>query len=123
MIVAGLGFRRGVTLEGLSAALALVAEVVGSAVVEALATAEDKAGEPGLHQLVAETGLPLHVVPQALLVAQRVEGSARVKALYGTGSVAEASALAAAGPCARLLVPKLIGPDGRVVVAVAESAR
>ncbi len=114
MIVAGLGFRRGVTVESLRAALALV----GGA--EALATAEDKAGEPGLRQLVAETGLPLHAVPQVLLVAQGVEGSARVKALYGTGSVAEAAALAAAGPGARLLVPKLTGPDGRTVVALAE---
>ena len=116
MKVAGLGFRRGTTVESLRSALALVAGV------EALATAEDKAGEPGLQALVAETGLPLRAVPQVMLAAQNVEGSARVKALYGTGSVAEASALAAAGPGARLLVPKLAGPDGKAVVALAESA-
>ena len=114
MIVAGLGFRRGVSVESLRAALALV----GGA--EALATVEDKAREPGLQALVVETGLRLHAVPQIELVAQGIGGSDRVKALYGTGSVAEAAALAAAGPGARLVVPKLTGPDGHVVVALAE---
>lgn len=117
MIVAGLGFRRGVSAESLRAAI----ELAGGA--EALATAEDKANEPGLQALVAETGLRLHAVPQMVLAAQGVVGSDRVKALYGTGSVAEAAALAAAGPGARLVVPKLTGPDGRVVVALAEGTQ
>lgn len=37
----------------------------------------------------------------------------------GTGSVAEAVALAGAGPGARLLLPRLIGPDRMATCAVA----
>ena len=39
---------------------------------------------------------------------------------YGTGSVAEASALAACGPGARLLRPREIAPGGLATVALAE---
>ena len=114
MIVAGLGFRKGVTLESLKAALALV----GGA--NAFATAEGKEFEPALQAMGAELGLQIIAVPRDLLAAQNVAGTGLSRALYGTGSVAEASALAAAGPGARLLVARTKGPDGRTVVALAE---
>ncbi|MDZ4135469.1 MAG: hypothetical protein U1D06_07725 [Paracoccaceae bacterium] len=37
-------------------------------------------------------------------------------------SVAEAAALAAAGPGARLLVARRVSPDGRATVAIAKGA-
>jgi cobalt-precorrin 5A hydrolase len=46
--------------------------------------------------------------------------SARVRERFGTGSVAEASALAAAGPGARLLGPRVISGDGLATAAIAE---
>jgi cobalt-precorrin 5A hydrolase len=116
MIVAGLGFRKGVSADSLKAALALVG------VPQALATAKGKEDEAGLRELSAEIGLQIIAVPRDLLAAQGVTGSGRSVALYGTGSVAEASALAAAGPGARLLQPRTKGPDGRCVVALAEGA-
>ena len=116
MIVAGLGFRKGVTLESLKAALALVGRA------DALATAEGKETEPGLQALSADTGMQIITVSRDLLVAQQVAGTGPSRALYGTGSVAEASALAAAGPGARLLVARTKGPDGRTVVALAEGS-
>lgn len=116
MKIAGLGFRRGVSAESLKAALALVGQP------EALATAEDKTQEPGLVRLASGLGLRVLGVSRAALEAQGVEGSARVMAEYGTGSVAEASALAAAGPGARLVAPRRKGPDGMAVAAMAESA-
>ena len=106
MRVAGLGFRRGVSAESLRAALALVGQA------DALATAEDKVQEPGLTRLANSLGLKVHGVSRADLVAQGVEGSDRVMAAYGTGSVAEAAALAVAGPGARLVMTKRTAPDG-----------
>ena len=114
MRVAGLGFRRGVSAESLRAALALVGEA------EVLATAEDKIGEPGLIRLASELGLKVYGVSRAALAAQGVEGSARVMAEYGTGSVAEAAALAVAGTGARLVVMRRSGSDGMAVAAIAE---
>lgn len=114
MKVAGLGFRRGASAESLRAALALVGKV------DALATAEDKVNEPGLVRLAKELGLKVHGVSRAGLVAQGVEGSARVMAEYGTGSVAEAAALAVAGLGARLVMTRRSGPDGMAVAALAE---
>lgn len=114
MIVAGLGFRKGVSAESLKAALALVGPA------QALATAEGKETEPGLREMSAEIGLQIIAVPRDLLAAQGIGGSAQSLALYGTGSVAEASALAAAGPGARLVQPRTKGPDGSCVVALAE---
>lgn len=116
MRIAGLGFRRGASAESLAAALALV----GAA--EALATAEDKVHEPGLQRLARKLAVKVHAVSRAALEAQGVEGSARVMAEYGTGSVAEAAALAAAGPGARLVVGRRTSPDGMAVAALAETA-
>lgn len=117
MIVAGLGFRKGVSAESLRAALALVGRA------EALATAAGKEGEPGLKRLALELGLPIHAVPRDKLAEQGIEGSSKSMALYGTGSVAEAAALAVAGPGARLVVERKVGPDGMVVAALAEGQR
>lgn len=114
MRVVGLGFRRGVSAQSLRAAMALVGQGA------ALATAEDKVHEPGLVRLAQELGLPVLGISRAALQAQGIEGSARVEAEYGTGSVAEAAALAAAGPGARLLAGKRTGPDGMAVAALAE---
>lgn len=115
MKVTGLGFRRGVSAESLRAAIALVG------LGQALATAEDKAREPGLVRLAQDLGVIILAVPRRDLQAQGIEGSARVMAAYGTGSVAEAAALAAAGPGARLVRPKRSGPDGMAVAALAEA--
>lgn len=113
MIVAGLGFRKGVSAESLRAALALVGRP------QALATAQGKENEPGLRRLAQETGLVVHAVSRASLAAQGIEGSAKSMELYGTGSVAEAAALAAAGPGARLITGRRTGPDGMAVAALA----
>ena len=114
MIVAGLGFRKGVSAQSLRAALALVPPA------DLLATAEGKEAEPGLQDLAAELRMKIKAIPRDLLAAQGIDGPARTKALYGTGSVAAAAALVAAGPGARLVVARQKGPDGMCVVAVAE---
>ena len=114
MRVAGLGFRKGTAVESLRAVLAKVGPF------DAIATAATKVDDPGFASLVKELCLPLHAVSQEALAASERAGSGQAKALYGTGSVAESAALAAAGPGARLVVPRVKGPDGKAVAAVAE---
>lgn len=117
MIVAGIGFRKSASLAALREAFL----AAGGIKATALATAEDKANAAAFVQFAAETGLPVVVVPLVGLRRQTTATqSKRVAALYGTGSLAEASALAAAGPNARLLAPRIASQDGTATAALAE---
>lgn len=116
MRVAGFGFRKGATLAALQDALARAGGAQG---LTALATAEDKA--TGLLPLSGALHLPIHAVtPDALAAQVTLTHSPRVKTLYGTGSLAEAAALAAAGPGAHLLAPRAQSQDGTATAAIAE---
>jgi cobalt-precorrin 5A hydrolase len=53
-------------------------------------------------------------------VDRTITQSPRVQALRGVGSVAEAAALAAAGPNARLLGPRAVSACGTATAALAE---
>lgn len=117
MIVAGFGFRTGAALSSLRAALALAQE--GHAPVTALATVQDKTA--GLLGLAQALGLPVvGVRPEVLATTAVPTRSAASLAARGTGSVAEASALAAAGTHARLLQARRISPDRMATCAIAE---
>lgn len=113
--VAGLGFRRGVPLATLRALLAQAEALAGPAA--ALACTGEKAGAPALAALAAERGLPIRAV--AVAGVQTPTTSARVLARFGTGSVAEAAALVAAGPGAGLVLPRIVAPDGKATCAIA----
>lgn len=116
MIVAGFGFRSGVTLAALQDALSRAGGADG---VTHLATLAAKAD--GLAPLGQALGLPVVGVTDAALQAQAtLTRSGRVQALKGTGSVAEASALAAAGQGARLRGPRAVSADGTATAAIAE---
>lgn len=111
MRVAGFGFRNGAEVESLLAALTLA-----GGGVEALATVDDKVSD--LKALGLRLDLPVIAVAKDRLSAR--PGSERARQLYGTGSVAEASALAAAGVGAVLVMTRVVSPDGMAVVAIAE---
>lgn len=120
VLVAGVGCRRGTRSDEIMTALNSALERRSLAVesLGRLASIDLKASEPGLVAAADELGLALATFPAAEL--ERVDApnpSARVKAEVGSASVAEASALLAAGPGARLVVPK--EKHGRVTVAVA----
>ncbi len=118
MIVAGFGFRSETSLAALQDALARAG---GPAGVTHLATLAAKA--PALAQLGQILGLPvLALSPEALADQPTLTRSDRVQALHHTGSVAEAAALAAAGPGARLRGPKAISADRTATAAIAEGA-
>ncbi|MBM3603780.1 MAG: cobalamin biosynthesis protein [Alphaproteobacteria bacterium] len=105
MRVAGIGCRPGTAPAAIAAALA----AAGGA--EALATIPDRA--PELSAAARALGLPLHLVTVAGIPTPTQ--SPRIRAAFGTGSVAEAAALALGG---RLIAPRTI--HGPVTIAIAE---
>ena len=117
MIVAGFGFRASADVAGLEAALARAPQ--GLPRVTVLAVPEDKSALAA--RLAEALRLPLSLVDAAALrAAVPVTCSAASLAARGTGSVAEAAALAAAGPGARLLTIRHISPDRSATCAIAE---
>ena len=117
MIVAGIGYRSGATPADLEAALALT-----GVTPDALASLESKAVGP-LAALATSLNLPLVSLTEDQIMGTRtLTCSPRIKARFATGSLAEACALTAAGPAARLTHPRVIGPRGRVTVAIAEGS-
>jgi cobalt-precorrin 5A hydrolase len=118
MIVAGFGFNSSATLGSLQDALA---QAGGSEGVTHLATLAAKVG--GLDPLAKVLDLPvLAMEPERLRGIPTLTRSARVEALFGAGSIAEATALAAAGPGARLRGLRAVSADGTATVAIAEGA-
>lgn len=117
MIVAGLGFRRRANISALRDALAQAQQ--GQPAVTALAVPHDKVDQ--VIGLAESMGIPLMAVdPQALLGISTLTQSSASLAARGTGSVAEACALAAAGPDARLLGPRHISIDRMASCAIAQ---
>lgn len=107
MIVAGFGFSSRATVESLKGALAATGHQP-----DAVATLADKA--PAL----AALGLPVIAVSGPL--PPTPTQSPASLAARGTGSVAEACALDAAGPGAYLLTTRRVSPDGLATCAIAK---
>ncbi|RIA45451.1 cobalamin biosynthesis protein [Dichotomicrobium thermohalophilum] len=117
MIVAGFGFRAAATADSLRDALAHAA---GERKVTAFAAPEDKAQAACLSELAREMGVSVRAISANDLSRQQTPTEApRVRAARHTGSVAEAAALAAAGPGARLLAPRHISADRLATCAIA----
>lgn len=122
-LIAGIGCRRGTSLEGLTSALdgALASAGRTRADLTALASWTGKGDEPGLLALAESWDLPLHLLDGDTLATQPVsQPSATVTTLTGLPSVAEAAARAIAGPNARPLLPRHVA--GGAVVALVEGA-
>jgi cobalt-precorrin 5A hydrolase len=106
--VAGIGCRRGVSV---AAVLAAVEAARGGRRLDALATVPAKRGEPALAEAARTLGLPLVVGAVADGDPRLLSRSAASRAATGSGAASEAAALAAAGPEARLVGPRLaLGP-------------
>lgn len=116
MIVAGFGFSTRATVASLRDALD---RARGDAAPAALATAADKVA--ALAPLATAMDVPVIALPAAALAAQATATtSPRARALRGTGSVAEAAALAALAPGARLIGPRVTSTDRLACCALAE---
>lgn len=117
VIVAGFGFRADARVESLASAFARAG---GQA--DCLATARDKA-KAEVFQHFADGQRVISVAPKAIRSQTTLTQSLASLAARGTGSLAEAAALAAAGPGARLLGPRVISDDGCATCALAEGPR
>ncbi|ASJ71889.1 cobalamin biosynthesis protein [Granulosicoccus antarcticus] len=118
MRVAGLGFRRQVSLASLLEVMSRVQFEHGKP--DALATSVSKSDAGPLQLLALTLGLPLlSIEPEQLARQETHTQSARQQGLFGTGSLAEAAALAAAGPEACLLLTRIVSADGMATAALA----
>ncbi|MBP0462170.1 Rv2231c family pyridoxal phosphate-dependent protein CobC, partial [Streptomyces montanisoli] len=118
-LTVGVGARRGVTADEV---IALVADALldgglRPARVARLATLDARAREPGLVAAAARLGVPLcGYTAEALAAVEVPHASEAVRAAVGTGSVAEAAALAGGGV---LLVGKRKAAAGTATCAIA----
>jgi cobalt-precorrin 5A hydrolase len=123
VIIAGVGCRRGASAATIEAALAVALAQAGAERIDALATAAFKKQEQGIVVAAATRQIPLILIEQSDLarVNNHVTHSRRVAALTGVGSVAEAAALVAGGPAARLLVRRIVVGPVTCALAFAET--
>ena len=126
MIVAGVGCRRGAPAPDIETAIRTALARVGMAAdaLDAIATSEGKRAEAGITAAAEKLGVAVVLVPEAELQAagaRTATRSERVLALMGVPSVAEAAALAAAGPSARLVSPRLVIGAATCALAVSET--
>ncbi len=122
MTVAGVGCRKSATAIEIDAAIDVALEEAGRSrdALCLIATSDGKGGEKGLIEAAHGRGVKLVLVkPTALEAAgpRTRSFSPRIKEMFGVPSVAEAAALAAAGPEAALIVPRIV--VGRVTCAIA----
>lgn len=118
--IAGFGFRREASLESLAQALDQLKGLYGA--IDKLASAHS------MLPLVEELGRlrcieVIAVADAELPTVTTLTHSAQSLQARGTGSVAEAVALLAAGPGATLLGPRIISADRQATAALAEGNR
>ncbi|TWB88345.1 cobalt-precorrin 5A hydrolase [Bradyrhizobium macuxiense] len=118
MKVAGLGFRREASVASLREALDAAGGAEGLA---ALATVSEKSDATALRVLAQELGLSIRGIPaDALAEVETVTQSELIRTEFGTGSIAEAAAIAAAGRGARLISARAVSQDRMATAAIAE---
>ena len=120
MIVAGIGCRRDCPAEEIIALVQRAIELSGCEPTH-LATPDFKANEAGLQGAAFILGLRLLSVATVDLAAAQprcITHSARALAATGSRSVAEGSALAAAGPDSRLRLPRIASASATCAIAV-----
>lgn len=124
VIVAGIGCRKAISAAQVDSAIdaALLHNRLAAHQLEVIAVPTMRGTEAGIVAAAAARGVPLMVVTQNALEAassRTLTRSVQSMATMNVNSVAEAAALAGAGPNARLLAPRVaIGP---VTCALAES--
>jgi cobalt-precorrin 5A hydrolase len=125
MIVAGIGCRRGAAAVDIEAAIlaALARAGIRAADLNAIATSTAKETEAGIATAASTFGVRIMPIAEAALKAAGARvatRSDRVLALTGVPSLAEAAALAAAGPSSRLIASRLV--VGAATCALASSS-
>jgi cobalt-precorrin 5A hydrolase len=123
-LVAGIGLRPGTSAADVLACLdAALAQAGLSEAPRRIATLASRSAEPGLVAAARQRDTELVAIPDEALKgfeAACATRSTRIAGLFGVGSVAEAAALAAAGPGGTLLQARIA--TARVTCALARSA-
>jgi cobalt-precorrin 5A hydrolase len=127
MIVAGIGCGRGTSSEDIVSVIVAALSNFGIAreKLTAIATETSKADEHGIAGAARSLSIPVLRCPVADLgrVADRVlTRSLRVQEIKGVPSIAEASALVAAGPNARLLGARVAANRVTCAIAIGEGS-
>ena len=121
-LIAGFGYRAAATADSLADALAKARAAAGTdAPVTAYYVPADKAGQACAAGFAASAGVT--VTPVAVAAMEEVETptqSEKVLDKRGVGSVAEAVALAAAGPGGRVIVARVVSEDHMATCALVE---
>ncbi len=124
-LAVGLGFRKAATADTLTdlardALSRLPSDLAALPAVIATIAEKDR---PPLREAASRLGLPVVILPKSALAGTEdritVE-SEPARACLGIPSVAEAAALAAAGPGARLVVARIAAADATCAVALWE---
>jgi len=128
MIVAGVGCRRGAPASDIEAAIraSLAHANIAASALDAVATIASKSAESGIKVAAGRLGVAFVLVSETDIKAatERIETrSARVLTLIGVPAVAEAAALAAAGPAARLISPRLAMGTATCALAASGATR
>ncbi len=127
MIVAGVGFRRGVEADEIVALVEQALEHAAHALndLRKLATVETLATLPAFTEAARRLGVVATPVAQTALSATAPyvhTQSARSIAAHGVGSVAEAAALAAAAPRPQLILERIASGSATCALARTETA-
>ena len=123
MIAIGLGCRKACASEAIVAIVRrALADCPDVDVVRRLFSLADKSGEPGLRAAARTLGYELVFLSREALAAATprvVTHSEAAQRRFGLASVAEAAALAGAGPGAKLLEPRLAMDGATCAIAFA----
>ncbi|MCT4654992.1 MAG: cobalamin biosynthesis protein [Cohaesibacter sp.] len=119
MSILGIGYREQASEASLFEAIeALPVSILD---ITAIATLEGKRGTPQIAHLAQNLQMPVFYITRTELAAQTTKTqSEQIQALFGTGSLCEAAALAAAGPGATLLASRSISKDRMATAAIAK---
>ncbi|UPG71217.1 cobalamin biosynthesis protein [Roseomonas gilardii subsp. gilardii] len=118
-VVAGIGCRPLCAAEEIEALLRRAEALAGCRAMR-LAIPDFRAGADGPREAAGRLGLPLHLIPRVALEAGQSRCPTRSEAsLRATGlaSVAEAAALALAGPGGRLVLPRIASANATCALA------
>ena len=122
-LVIGLGFREQASAQSIGEVLShVVAQAAMPDAATILAVVDDKASHPALLAAVQGSQFPLEIVATDAMRradARITTRSERVASKRGVGSVCEATALAAAGASARLVVARMVSADHTATAAAA----
>jgi cobalt-precorrin 5A hydrolase len=119
-VAIGIGCRKNCPADAIETLARQVLGGIADAVPSGLFTLVDKQGEPGLVEAASRLGLNLTYLSRDALKARAEDVQTRsplAESLFGIPSVAEAAALAGAGPASVLIVPRIAANGATCAIA------